>query len=168
MTYSIRAAAPSDIESIYKLIKHYAEIGVILERSIDDIKSNINNFIVAAMDDRVIGVVTYYDYEKEIVEFPRRHGRRGNQNNLVEVRSLAVEESFHKLGIGRELLLKLIDKVRIEKEIKIFTLTYRPDFFEKNGFIVVSKESFPEKIWKDCDKCRDREKCGETALVYNG
>jgi len=151
MTYTIRTAVASDIESIYKLIKHYAEIGVILERSIDDIKSNISNFIVAAMDDRVIGAVTYYDYEK----------------SLIEVRSLAVEESFHKLGIGRELLLKLIDKVKIEKEIKIFTLTYRPDFFEKNGFTVVAKESFPEKIWKDCDKCRDREKCGETALIYN-
>jgi amino-acid N-acetyltransferase len=151
MTYTIRAAAASDIESIYKLIKHYAEIGVILVRSIDDIKSNISNFIVADIDGRVIGVVTYYDYEKD----------------LMEVRSLAVEESFHGLGIGRELLLKLIDQVKIEKETKIFTLTYRPDFFEKNGFVVVPKESFPEKIWKDCDKCRDREKCGETALVYN-
>ena len=165
MTYTIRTAVASDIESIYKLIKHYAEIGVILERSMDDIKSNINNFIVAAMDDRVIGVVTYYDYEQDIVEFPRRHGQLGNPINLVEVRSLAVEESFHKLGIGRELLLKLIEKVKTEKEIKIFTLTYRPDFFENNGFTVVPKESFPEKIWKDCDKCRDREKCGETAMV---
>jgi amino-acid N-acetyltransferase len=150
MTYTIRTAVASDIESIYKLIKHYAEIGVILLRSIDDIKSNISNFIVAVADNRVIGSITYYDYEK----------------NLIEVRSLAVEESFHRLGIGRELLLKLIDQVNDKKEIKIFTLTYRPDFFEKNGFIVVSKESFPEKIWKDCDKCRDREKCGETALVY--
>ena len=155
MTYTIRTAVASDIESIYKLIKHYAEIGVILERSIDDIKSNINNFIVAVADDRVIGSITYYDYEK----------------NLIEVRSLAVEESFHRLGIGRELLLKLIEQVKDkgkDKEIKIFTLTYRPDFFEKNGFIVVSKESFPEKIWKDCDKCRDKENCGETALVYGG
>ena len=150
MTYTIRTAVVSDIESIYKLIKHYADIGVILERSMDDIQSNISNFMVAVADDKIIGSITYYDYEK----------------NLIEVRSLAVEESFHRLGIGRELLLKLIDQVK-DNKIKIFTLTYRPDFFEKNGFIVASKDSFPEKIWKDCDKCRDREKCGETALVYN-
>jgi amino-acid N-acetyltransferase len=117
----------------------------------DDIRSNIDCFIVAAKDDRVIGTITYYDYGK----------------NLIEVRSLAVEESFHRFGIGRELLLKLIRQVKSEKEIKIFTLTYRPDFFEKNGFMAVSKDNFPEKIWKDCDKCRDREKCGETAMVYN-
>jgi len=152
MTYTIRAAVTSDAESIHKLIKHYAEIGVILERSIDDIKSNIGHFIVATMDDRVVGSITYYDYE----------------TNLIEVRSLAVEESFHKLGIGRELLLKLINQIKSEKDAKVFTLTYRPDFFEKNEFIVVSKENFPEKIWKDCDKCRDRENCGETALVYKG
>jgi amino-acid N-acetyltransferase len=150
MTHSIRSAVINDVDAIYKLIKHYSEIGVILERSIDDITSNINSFIVAVADDRIIGSVTYYDYGK----------------NLIEVRSLAVEESFHKLGIGRALLLKLIDQVKSKNESKIFTLTYRPDFFQKNGFIVVSKDNFPEKIWKDCDKCRDREKCGETALIY--
>ena len=150
MTYTVRTAVIGDAESIHKLIKHYADIGVILERSINDIKSNISNFIVAAEDQRIIGSITFYDYEK----------------NLIEVRSLAVEESFHKLGIGRELLLALINQFKNEKDIKIFTLTYRPDFFEKNGFIVVPKENFPEKIWKDCDKCRDKENCGETALVY--
>ena len=150
MTYTVRAAVTSDAESIHKIIKHYADIGVILERSVEDIKSNISNFIVAAMDDRIVGSITYYDYEK----------------NLIEVRSLAVEESFHGSGIGRELLLKLINQIESEKDAKIFTLTYRPDFFEKNGFVVASKENFPEKIWKDCDKCRDRENCGETALVY--
>jgi len=152
MTYTIRAAVIGDAESIHQLIKHYADIGVILERSIDDIKSNIKNFIVASADDMVIGSITFYDYEK----------------NLIEVRSLAVEESFHRLGIGRELLLTLINKFNSEKDTKIFTLTYRPDFFGKNGFIVVPKENFPEKIWKDCDKCRDKENCGETALVYKG
>ena len=152
MNYSIMPAVISDAESIHKLIKHYADLGVILERSIDDIKSNINNFIVATADDRVIGSITFYDYEK----------------NLIEVRSLAVEESFNRKGIGRELLLALINRFKNRKETKIFTLTYRPDFFEKNGFTVVSMENFPEKIWKDCDKCRDRENCGETALVYKG
>ncbi|PKL17488.1 MAG: GNAT family N-acetyltransferase, partial [Spirochaetae bacterium HGW-Spirochaetae-5] len=30
----------------------------------------------------------------------------------------------------------------------------------------VPKDDFPEKIWKDCDNCKDKDKCGETALIY--
>jgi len=150
MTYLIRTASIDDAESIYKLIKNYAEKGVILERSMDDIIDNINNFLVAVSDEKIIGLITHYDYG----------------TNLKEVRSLAVDEKFHSLGIGKSLLAELIKQLRSENMSKIFTLTYRPDFFEKNGFIAVPKDDFPEKIWKDCDNCKDKDKCGETALVY--
>jgi len=150
MTYLIRTASIDDAESIYKLIKNYAEKGVILERSLDDIIENINNFLVAVSGDKVIGLITHYDYG----------------TNLKEVRSLAVDEKFHSLGIGKRLLTELIKQLRFENMAKIFTLTYRPDFFERNGFTAVPKDDFPEKIWKDCDNCKDKDKCGETALVY--
>lgn len=152
MAYLIRTAQPGDVSSIYKLIKHYAEEGVILERSMDDILVNIGNFLVAESDDKVIGSITHYDYGK----------------NLKEVRSLAVDKSFHGKGIGKALLTELISRVRSENNAKIFTLTYRPDFFAKNGFVAVPKDDFPEKIWKDCANCKDEENCGETALIYKG
>lgn len=150
MTYLIRTASADDAESIYRLIKYYAEKGVILERPMDDILENINNFLVAVSNEKIIGSITHYDYG----------------TNLKEVRSLAVDESFHSMGIGKKLLEELIRRMRIDNKGKIFTLTYRPDFFEKNGFVVVPKDDFPEKIWKDCDNCKDKDKCGETALIY--
>lgn len=152
MAYLIRTASADDVESIYGLIKHYAEKGVILERAKDDIRDNINNFLVAVFDNKIIGSITHYDYG----------------TNLKEVRSLAVNESFHKMGIGKGLLKDLIEYINSGNGAKIFTLTYRPDFFEKNGFMIVPKNDFPEKIWKDCANCKDKEKCGETALVYKG
>lgn len=150
MAYLIRTALPVDAESIYRLIKQYADEGVILERSINDIKGNIDNFIVAVEDNRIIGSVTHYAYG----------------SSLKEVRSLAVEKNFHGKGIGKALLSELIKQVRQKDNARIFTLTYRPDFFEKNGFTRVPKDDFPEKIWKDCVNCKDEENCGETALVY--
>jgi len=150
MTYIIRTASIDDAESIYKLIKYYAGKGVILERSLDDITDNINNFLVAVSDKKIIGSITHYDYG----------------TNLKEVRSLAVDETFHSMGIGKALLAELIKQVQSVGRAKIFTLTYRPDFFEKNGFVTVPKDDFPEKIWKDCDNCKDKDKCGETALIY--
>jgi amino-acid N-acetyltransferase len=150
MTYLIRTASAEDAESIYKLIKYYAEKGVILERPMDDILENINNFLVAVSDGKIIGSITHYDYG----------------TNLKEVRSLAVDETFQNIGIGKKLLEELIRLARTENQGKIFTLTYRPDFFERNGFVAVPKDDFPEKIWKDCDKCKDKDNCGETALMY--
>ncbi len=150
MAYLIRNALPGDVESIYRLIKHYAQEGVILERSRDDILANIQSFIVAVNDNAVIGTVTHFDYG----------------TNLVEVRSLAVDEKFQGHGIGKALLSELIAQVTSVSRVKIFTLTYKPGFFERNGFTRVPKEDFPEKIWKDCVNCKDQENCGETALVY--
>jgi len=150
MVYHIRTALPSDVESIYMLIKHYAEEGVILERNRDDIRENIGNFLVAVSGDKIIGSITHFDYG----------------TNLKEVRSLAVDKTFHGLGIGKALLDSLIKQVRAAGNAKIFSLTYRPDFFEKNGFKPVPKDDFPEKIWKDCANCKDAENCGETALIY--
>lgn len=151
MSYTVRIASESDIQSIYKLIKHYADKGVILERSVHDITHNIGNFLVAVSDDNTIGCVTFYDYG----------------NNLKEIRSLAVDISHNRIGIGKALLDGMIKKINSTCKSKIFTLTYRPDFFKQNGFIVVPKNEFPEKIWKDCANCKDRENCGETALIYS-
>ncbi len=150
MTYLIRTAIPDDATSIYKLIKYYAEEGVILERSMDDILLNINNFLVTVYDNKIIGSITHYDYG----------------TNLKEIRSLAVDKDFHSMGIGKALLKELIRQLKEENNARIFTLTYRPDFFEKNGFMKVPKDDFPEKIWKDCVNCKDEENCGETALIY--
>ena len=150
MTYLIRTAVPADAESIYNLIRQYAEEGVILERSMDDITDNISSFIVAVADKKIIGTVTHYNYG----------------NKLIEVRSLAVEKAYHGSGIGKALLTELIREMNADNNSKIFTLTYRPEFFQKNGFIVVPKDDFPEKIWKDCTNCKDEQNCGETALIY--
>ena len=99
-----------------------------------------------------MGTATWYDYGE----------------NLKEVRSFAIEESFQGMGLGSALLLKLIETIGSKSGMRIFTLTYKPEFFRKNGFTVVPKDDFPEKIWKDCRNCKDEENCGETALVYAG
>lgn len=152
MDYLIRPAEEKDIEAIYNLIHHYAGQGVILERSREDILANIDNFIVAADGPEVIGTVTFYDYGRD----------------LKEVRSFAIKEEYQGRGIGSALLEKLTSGIHGSGNSRIFTLTYKPEFFRKNGFTAVPKDDFPEKIWKDCRNCKDQDNCGETALVYQG
>jgi amino-acid N-acetyltransferase len=150
MKVNVRKAVQSDIKLIHKLLKPYAGDGVILERTVEDIAKELDNFFVAEKKDSIAGVVSYYDY-----------GR-----NLKEVRSLAVKKDYFRKKIGSLLLKTLIESLlAYYPEAKIFTLSYSPKFFQKNGFIIVDKESLPEKIWKDCRYCKDYDKCGETALI---
>lgn len=148
----IREAEKKDIEKIFSLLKNYALQGIILERDREDIGRNLHTFLVAEINGSLAGVVTFYDYGE----------------NLKEIRSLAIEKSAKGKGIGSILLKTVIGRIRARSNAKIFVLTYSPEFFKKHNFTVVSREEFPEKIWKDCDKCKDRDNCSETALVYMG
>jgi len=44
-------------------------------------------------------------------------------------------------------------------------LTYAVSFFVRNGFEVVDKEIFPEKVWTDCMNCPKRNACDEIAVM---
>ncbi len=145
-----RMAAEEDVEGIYNLILHFAEQRLLLERTRDEIRKELPNFMVAVSDSRVVGIISYFDYGPQ----------------LKEIRSFAVEESCQGHGTGRILIEGILTHLRNMTGARIFTLTYKPDFFKKFNFKEVPKDQFPEKIWKDCKNCKDKEECGETALIY--
>jgi amino-acid N-acetyltransferase len=151
MPVKIRKARVSDAQGILDLLQPYIEEGIVLNRKVSEIRENIPTFFVAESASHLCGVVAYYRYSA----------------HLMEVRSLAVKTTAKKKGIGRMLVEHLMEYLLEESpSAKIFTLTYIPDFFRKFGFKTVSKDTLPEKIWKDCSKCTKAEMCGETALVY--
>jgi amino-acid N-acetyltransferase len=153
MHAKIRPAVVSDVDAILTILSPYAKEGLILERTAAEIKHAISTFFVAENSGSVTGTVSYHDYGK----------------HLKEVRSLAVrrERAGRRTGslLVRHLVRSLQERV---PGTRIFVLTYAPLFFQKLGFAEVPKESLPEKIWKDCDHCKNRDNCGETALVYQG
>ena len=151
MKYEIREANNFDIDDINLLLKPYSREGVILERSREDIEKNIDKFFVAKVNNNTVGVVTYYNYN----------------NELLEIRSLAVKEEYYLKGIGAALVSTMVEALlKSFNNVKIFALTNHPQFFKKSGFIVVLKDTLPEKIWKDCQYCAHQLHCDETALIY--
>jgi amino-acid N-acetyltransferase len=49
---------------------------------------------------------------------------------------------------------------------RIFTLTYKHDFFRKLGFQDVDRATLPEKIWSDCFRCsKYPDFCDEVAMI---
>jgi amino-acid N-acetyltransferase len=48
---------------------------------------------------------------------------------------------------------------------RVFALTYRPGFFEKQGFRLANVMEFPEKVWNECVRCPFFTDCKEVAVV---
>lgn len=150
MKILIRKAVVEDAKTIFDILNPYTREGIILKLTINEIIDRINNFFVAVDNNETFGVVSFYDYGKE----------------LKEIRSLAVKKRSYKKGVGRSLVQTLVNELNKEfPEAKIFVLSYTPEFFKKLNFLEIHKDSLPEKIWKDCRNCKNRDNCGETALL---
>jgi len=86
--------------------------------------------------------------------------------NLAEIRSLFVDESRRKEGIGRRLVEACISEAITLDLLRIFTLTYQVEFFSRLGFTIVDRSTLSEKIWSDCFRCsKYPDYCDEVAMI---
>ncbi len=151
-TATVRPATPADAPAIKQILDGYAEQQIVLPRTEDDIRFYSRNFVVAEIDGVVKGCCAARDFG----------------NNLLEIRSLAVEKDLIGRGLGRLMVEFIIERLKNNREqFRLFALTLRPDFFQKLGFKVVDKELFPEKIWSDCANCPKKDCCDEIALLIS-
>ena len=144
-----RKARFDDIESVYGLVHIYATQGEMLPRSRNTLYENLRDMIVAEDEGDVIGVGALH------IMWDR----------LAEVRMMAIAPEHTRQGIGAEIVRRLLvegDALGIEK---VFTLTYKPDFFRKLGFIRISREELPQKVWKECIDCPKYPNCDEIAMI---
>jgi len=148
---SLSKARLSDIASMQELVVNEVKDGIILNRTADEIATNIRSYILAKVGDRIIGYTALHI-----------HSAR-----LSEIRSLIVDGDYRGQSIGKLMVdyaLKEAIKLGLEE---VLVLTYLPLFFQKLGFEEIAKEEIPEqKIWADCIKCIHFPVCNEVSLVY--
>ena len=144
----IRKAILQDARQIHRLLLNYAKDGLVLSRSRMEIFEAIRDFYVFVEGDRVVGAAALNICWED----------------LAEVRSLVVDESFAGRGIGKHLVEACLSEARTLGIGRVFALTYQQVFFEKLGFSVIEKSELPQKIWGDCIKCAKFPECDEIAL----
>jgi len=144
-----RPAIIPDAKAIYSLINSYAELDKMLFRSLDDIYENLQSFLVARADGRVVGCCAL-----DII-----------WADLAEIKSLAVEQATTGCGVGKSLVAEAIERARLLGVSRIFALTLDTAFFEKCGFEKIDKKSLPMKVWRDCAKCPKQDHCDELAVI---
>lgn len=146
----IRKAILKDVQNIHKLISSFAKKEVMLPRSQNYIFENIRDFFVYEENGEIIACCALHIIGWE---------------DLAEIKSLSVDEKYHKKGVGKELVLECIEEAKKIGVKKIFALTFVPEFFNKVGFNEIDKETLPHKIWSDCINCPSFPHCDEIAVV---
>jgi amino-acid N-acetyltransferase len=146
---NVRSAKISDVKAINALISSYAEVDRMLFRSLADIYENLQTFIVAELDETIVGCCAL-----EVI-----------WSDLAEIKSLAVDGAYMGKGIGVRLVTAAVEQAAKLGVPKVFALTLEPVFFEKSGFEIVEKETLPMKVWSDCARCPKQQNCDEIAVI---
>lgn len=144
-----RKAKMTDVEKIHALINKYAQEGLMLARSRSSLYECLREYTVVEEETQIIGV----------------GGLHIHWSDLAEVRSIAIIPSFVRQGIGQKLEAVLEEEANDLGIGKIFSLTYRPDFFSRCGFREVAHKDLPQKVWKECINCPKFPDCDEHAMV---
>jgi amino-acid N-acetyltransferase len=138
-----------DVELMKEVLDVFVEDGDLLGRSRLDFYEKIRDFCVASVDGEIVGLSALHVLWED----------------LAEVRSLAVNKDYQATGIGAKLLDYNLAEAREMGISKVFTLTYRPGFFSRYGFVEVDKSLLPHKVWKDCLDCNKFPNCDEIAMI---
>ncbi len=142
----------SDIPKMQELIYPEVESGVILERSDDEIATNIRSYTLVLLNNELIGFAALHIHTAY----------------LAEIRSLIIKDGYRGQKTGERLIKKILDEAKSLGIQKVLSLTYKQAFFERLGFVEIPKESLPEhKIWADCIKCKHFPICNEVSLIKN-
>lgn len=142
----------SDIPAMQALVISEVKDGIILDRTEDEVATNIRSYVLAKDGDKLVGYTALHIHSKR----------------LAEIRSLIVDEAYRGQKVGQRMVEFTLDEAKnIGVEEDVLVLTYLPQFFLKLNFKEINKEVIPEhKIWADCIKCIHFPVCNEVALVY--
>jgi len=145
----IRPAAIGDVPTIHHLLEIYAAKGNLLPRTFSELYRHLRDFFVIEAGGKVVACAALEIFTED----------------LGEVRSLVVDETHERRGLGRQLVERMTDEARTIGLGRLMALTYVPTFFHKLGFQTVSMDTLPEKVWGVCVKCYKYNNCDETAVL---
>lgn len=144
-----RRARESDADAIHRLIAEYAEEGLLLPRTIQNVREHISSFLVIEEKRQIAGCVCLENYGA----------------SLAEIRSLAICRQNRGQGLGGRLVTFALSEARRKKIVRVFAVTHAPEFFLRQGFAASSRHALPEKIERDCCTCPKAKGCRLTAVI---
>jgi amino-acid N-acetyltransferase len=146
---TLRTASPPDVSAIHRLITDNLEAGHLLPRSIEDVQRHVARFVVASVDDVVVGCA-------ELAPL---------SGTVAEVRSLVVDAAFRGRHIGPRLVSHVAATATASGFSTLCAFAHEPSHFVRMGFTIVPHIWVPEKIAHDCTGCALFRRCGQHAVL---
>jgi amino-acid N-acetyltransferase len=136
----VRPAKTSDIATIADLCGPLIQSRVLLGKERVELYESVQEFLVAEdSDGRVIGCGALHVMWED----------------LGEVRTLAVSKSRQGQGVGRAILVNLLDRAKEIGLTRIFCLTFEVDFFSKLGFEPISETPVEPEVYAELVRSHD-------------
>ena len=143
------SADGSHAPKLHALITASLEEGRLLPRTLSELTSHAERFVVAFKGRRLIGCA-------ELA--PLSQG-------VAEVRSLAVDPGARGAGAGTMLVNELRRRAKREGFERLCAFTHRPAYFIHLGFSIVPHLWLTEKIFTDCVTCPLFRRCNQYAMI---
>jgi amino-acid N-acetyltransferase len=120
--FQIRSAKTTDVLAISKMAAPLVDKRVLLGKEMVEAYEAIQEFVVAEQDSRIVGFGALHVMWQD----------------LAEVRTLVVADQSKRQGIGKALLAELEARAQALGVERVFCLTFEKEFFETNGYQVIS------------------------------
>ena len=128
---TVRRAVRADAGQILELVSPYAAQGLMLPRTLEQIASRIDNYVVAADGNgRIVACAALEEYSP----------------SLAEVSSVAVAPSHHGKGLGSQVVLGVERLARARDIEELFALSLTDQFFLSLSYKTTTISRYPEKL----------------------
>lgn len=121
MDIVIRPARTGDVRGIRQLVDLYAARRILLSKATVTLYEDVPDFLVAEVGDQLVGCGALHVIWED----------------LGELRTLAVDPQLRGNGIGRALVMALLERARALGVARVFCLTFETAFFASAGFVEI-------------------------------
>jgi amino-acid N-acetyltransferase len=127
----VRRAVRSDAAQILELVAQYAAQGLMLPRTLEQVASRIDNYVVVTdAAGRVVACGALEEYSP----------------SLAEVSSVAVAPTHHGKGLGSQVVLGVERLARARDIEELFALSLTDNFFLSLSYKPTTVSRYPEKL----------------------
>ena len=133
--YSVRPARTSDVRAIRGLVDANVASGRLLDKATVTLYEDIQEFLVAdrASDGQVIGCGALHVMWED----------------LAEIRTIAVDETCQREGVGQMLAEALLARARELGVRRVFVLTFAVKFFARLGFEEITGQATSPEVYAE-------------------
>jgi amino-acid N-acetyltransferase len=135
MNYLVRSARTRDVRSIRRLVDANVASGRLLDKATVTLYEDVQEFLVAgrASDGQVIGCGALHVMWED----------------LAEIRTIAVDESYQREGVGQQIVEALLARARELGVSRVFVLTFAVKFFGRLGFEEISGTAASSEVYAE-------------------